>query len=265
MKNMLQKSVIAALLFFPVIASAAQFVNQPIFLSKSPATEGVKIRVYANVSNESATAFSGTVAISADGAKLGSATSVMAVGATQTVSVFWTPTAGSHVINAQLIADDGTVVQQVSQTFTVQAAPAATATPGVPGAVAAGASAALNGSTFQSSGGLQQTLDNVAPVVATSTKPIFAAIDTMRAAMANALNNQVDVAHHALASSSPTTSGTATSTPIRSSLWTIYLYILLVLRFMVDNAYIFYPVFIIGVLYALWKTFKIISQRPPEE
>ena len=265
----------------PSGAFAAGFVSQPIFLSTSPVTVGQNVRVYAIVSNDSPISFTGSVLISADGTLLGSPSSTMAIGATQTVSASWTPTTpGDHVIMAQLTANDGSVVQQVSQTFTITAPP-----PPVEPASASStdANSYVGDSGYEPSTGIQDAIASISPALATDTQSVFAAIDTIRQAAAALLNTQISGADQALTviHASASTS-IATDTPnaftnlqplastvpslstsqnsVKSIFWNIYLYILLALRFLIDNAAIFYPFLVLIFFYIIWRVYKRMSR-----
>jgi hypothetical protein len=280
-------------LFFLLIPSplfAAQFVSEPLFLSKSPVTEGQKVHVYAIVSNDAGTAFTGTVLINADGVKLGAPVATLGVGATQTVSAVWIPSAGSHLISAALTADDGTVVQQVSHTFDIAAIPVpepvATTEPAATSAVAS----ALATSGYQSSLPIQQAIGSVSPKVESTAKPVFTAIDSVRKGIATTLEGQTNYANKALNQTTtiqisktvvvtsagtgspsktetlaPKVSGTSISTtPIKkvsNIFWKAYLVVLAPFQFLFSNAVVFYSILMLIFIYILWRVFKSIKSR----
>ena len=205
----------------------------------------------------------------------------MAIGATQTVSASWTPTtAGDHVITAQLVANDGSVVQQVSQTFTI------TAPPPPPVAPNATLDASATDQNYQSSVGIQDALASISPAFASDTQSVFSVIDSLRSAIDGMLNGQISNADQALntiqqnasaiststayvVSGSPSATMSTSSVPslaqskdsASSWLWGAYLDILLALRFLVDNAAIFYPFLVLVFFYVLWRVYRRMSDR----
>src|SRR5512146_3275976 len=96
------KAFLALLLLSPALTLAAGFAPQSIFLSKRPVGEGDTVRIYAIVSNPSGAQFSGIVNSSEGTDDIGSVSVTLAAGATQTASVLWKPTAGSHTVTATL-------------------------------------------------------------------------------------------------------------------------------------------------------------------
>ena len=244
---------------------------------------GQKVRVYAIVSNNSPISFMGSVNISADGTLLGSPSSTLAIGATQTVSASWTPTTpGDHVITAQLTADDGSVVQQVSQTFTITTPPPPPVDPDAVGSSTDG-NAFVGDNGYQPSTGIQDAIASVSPALATDTQSVFSAIDGLRQAISIFLNGQITGANqaltviHAAASSSIATDTPNTFTnlqpiastvpslatsqnSVKSIFWNIYLYALLALRFLIDNAAIFYPFLVLIFFYVMWRVYRRMSR-----
>jgi hypothetical protein len=115
--------MLLALAVYPEATRGAGFAKDPIFLSRSPVTEGQSVRVYAVVSNTDTAAFVGSLVFYDGDSKIGSSDINLAAGATQTASVSWIPNAGAHQLNAKLIAKNGTVSEQVNGTFTIQSKP----------------------------------------------------------------------------------------------------------------------------------------------
>lgn len=239
----------------PSFAFAAGFAPQSIFLSKSPVVEGDTVRIYAIVSNPSDAKFSGTVALSDAGNDIGAVAVTLAAGATQTASVLWKPLAGSHTISATLKADSGAVEQTKSETFTVDAPPPP------PSKNTGGTQSAA---AVESSAGIQSQLQSVSPQVAGVAAPVFNAIDAARQSIADITDQQLAATKPKVAATplpGGQVEGAQTGPPSTGSwLWsiayTIYFYILTLVRFLVGSAAVFYPVFAIAFLYMLWRMFR---------
>src|ERR1700674_4005698 len=98
--------LVCVFISIPLMAHAAGFAKQSIFLSKSSVTEGDTVRIHATVSNDATAQFVGSVVLKDGDAKLGTAALPLAVGAAQAISVTWTPSAGVHRITAALEGSD---------------------------------------------------------------------------------------------------------------------------------------------------------------
>ncbi len=212
--------------FVPATTLAAEFVHAPLFLSKTPVTEGQKVLIYAIISNTASTSFAGSVQISADGAVLGAPTTTLAVGATQTISLPWEPKAGNHTVTAQLTNIDGSVVQNTNQTFTVLAAPKPVAT---------STATTTTEDAFSSSTPIVQTLRGLSPVLASTTAPVFASIDTERARVGKVLGAQIEN----LAPPAKTSSSTSTTSS------GLYREFLTLVKNLISNAALFYFVVLV--------------------
>jgi hypothetical protein len=254
---------------------------------------GQRVRVISIISNDTNLAFIGTVIISENNDKIGSSTISLAVGSTQTVFAPWIPSKSGHtMITAQLIAPDGTLIQQVSQTFSILAIPIA-ATPST--------SNADPNTSYTSSAPIEKAVASVSPGIAEKTKSLFESIDNVRLSADKILGNEITKAQQALSpqlqslntgdemdlskntststhSSENSVSGTDKSTgtggtpsiqensqspdstsvsPFRL-LWQAYLYLLTSLRFLIDNAIFLYLLLLILILYLLCKLFRKI-------
>jgi hypothetical protein len=249
-----------ALLLLPSLSLAAGFAKDPIFLSKTPVTAGQSVHMYAVISNADASAFVGTLVFYDNNAKIGSDKVNLAAGATQTASILWTPSAGAHPVTAELVANDGTVAEQVSQNFTVDADPAVAAQ------AAASSQAAA---TIDSSTAIQNDIANVSPQVANASVPVFTVIDGARNSVADALDSQIQSTQNKI-SSTPNpgfVEGTSTGNmltdaqlPSQSGVWhwlyTFYLWLLEGCRWLVGNAGVFYPVLAIAFLYLIYRMYR---------
>ena len=267
---MKKKLFVAALILalFPTLTFAAGFAKDPIFLSKTPVTEGQNVHVYAVISNTDTAAFVGTLVFYDGSAKIGSTALNLAAGATQTASILWTPAAGSHSINAQLVAKSGTVAEQITQDFTVNAKPQPIA---VTAATPTNTSAfTQSAATIDSSAAIQKDIAGVSPQVADATAPAFNAIDGTRNSIADVLDAQITATKAKVANTPKPgiVAGASTGTSISDAqvanpttgfwywLYLIYLYALQGVRWLVGSAATFYPVLAIAFLYLLFRLYR---------
>lgn len=244
----------------PSLIFAAGFAKQSLFLSKSPVTEGDAVRIYAVLSNNATSSFSGTVVIADGDADIGSASVSIPAGGTQTVSVSWKPSAGQHPVTAKLTAGDGTVVESESETFSVSAKPSPVSTTTPPAATG-----------VESSQNIQNQIGALSPTAEAISKPLFTTFDNLRATMATFIDDQLAGTKAKLGSAPGIVEGAQTGEITQNPggtfwtvLYTVYLYILTVLRFLIGNAGVFYPVLVIIFFYALWRSYKHFS-RPAWE
>lgn len=120
---------------------------------------------------------------------------------------------------------------------------------------------------IESSAKIQEHIGAYAPAVQGATAPAFAWVDAARSAAADALDSQLATAGAKVGKAQgaydereegelpDTVSG------FWLALWTIYFYVLTVLRFLIGNAALFYPVFAVVVLYLIYKTFRRFGRR----
>lgn len=256
---------VLALALLPSLAFGAGFAKQSLFLSKSPVTEGDSVHIYAVLSNEAAAAFSGSVVISDGGTEVGSAAASIAAGGAQTVSVPWKPAAGSHTLTAKLTGGDGTVVESETEMFTINEKPKPVEP--APAAASTSSSAAV----VESSQNIQNQIGSFSPAAEQASKPVFTTLDGLRSSAADLIDSQLASTRAKLAGKSPSgiVAGIATGTPTSSNAWgttstilyTLYLYLLTVLRFIIGNAAVFYPVLVIVFFYLLWRSYRW-ARRP---
>lgn len=255
MKKLLFLSV---LFLLPSLALAAGFATQPLFLSESPVTEGDSVQIYAVLSNDTSTAFAGTLVVSDGSTPIGSVPVSMAAGGAQTVSVPWTPLTGSHTVVAALEDSGGTTVEQETEVFAVNAKPAASS-----------ANDASQPENVQSSAQIQQDISNYSPQAAQAAKPLFSSIDSLRATLSTIIATQLGIAKTNLTNSDAQglVLGTSTSALPNTTgdfwfvLWTLYLYLLTILQFLISNAAVFYPLLVIVFFYLLYRTYRW-ARRP---
>jgi len=253
MRKMLAAVVLMSLV--PLAASAAGFANQAIFLSKSPVVEGESVRIYATVSNPASDTFKGSVLISENGETIGTMPLTLTTGGAQTVSVVWKPAAGSHTVKAALI-QDGATAAETQQTFVVQEQPKPKAVEPDPTETTDQTAAAV-----ESSAGIQQSIQSISPAVGNASKPVFSTLDGVRQSIANVADQQLEKVGPKVSKGQSKgqvegISTEATQPWYWSIVWTIYFYILTLVRFLVGSAGVFYPLLAVLFLYFLYRMFR---------
>lgn len=246
----------SVLAVYPEVARGAGFASQSIFLSRSPVTEGESVRVYVTVSNPGADSFKGSVAVTEDGETIGTVPLTLATGGAQTVSVVWKPmTAGARTVKAALI-QDGTTAAETQQTFTIQEKPKPK-----PAATEAPVDTDQSAAAVESSAGIQESIQSISPAAGNAAKPVFGAIDSARQSIANVADQQL--ANVAPKISKGQSKGQVEGAQTENTqpwywsiVWTIYFYILTLVRFLVGSAGIFYPLLAILFLYFLYRMFR---------
>ncbi len=243
-------------LLLPSFACAAGFAKQSIFLSEQSVTEGDTVRIHATVSNDATTQFAGSVVVKDGADQLGSAPVTLAAGGAEAVSLSWTPIAGTHTLIADLETADGTIVEEESAQFTIAVKPQSQLE------VSSDQQASVD-----SSQAIQQQIGNLSPQVEQASQPLFTVIDSARSSAANLLDSQIASTQTKLLSTpkpgivagASTTADASVSNPWGTFwfvLYTAYFYILTVLRWLIGNAGVFYPVLAILFLYMLWRIYK---------
>jgi hypothetical protein len=249
-------------LSLPFSAEAATFAKQSLFLSKAPVTEGETVLIHAVVANDSNVKFTGDVVFKDADQKIGTVAVTIAPGGAQAVSISWKPGPGAHPISAQLTAQDGSVVESESQNFSISEKPK----PVVPGSNSNQATTSVG-----SSADIQKKITDLSPAAGNVAAPIFSTLDSVRARAAQTLDSGINWAKQkaspiklgsVLGSSTQQSGGTADTA--WSIFGTILLYILTVLRYVVGNAGVFYPVFALLFFYLLWRIYKRM-RRPSYE
>ncbi|HEV7449177.1 MAG TPA: hypothetical protein VGP13_01410, partial [Candidatus Paceibacterota bacterium] len=152
----------------------------------------------------------------------------------------------------------GTVIESESESFDVKAKPK----PAASSNNSSGAAAAV-----ESSKSIQDQIGNLSPTAESAVSPVFKLVDGSRSAIANVLDSQLaqtkpKVTSIPLPGSVLGTSTQRDTTVPSESNWfwsifyTIYFYILTILRFIVGSAGVFYPLVAIVFFYILWRTYK---------
>lgn len=237
-------------LLFPTFVFGAGFAKESLFLSKSPVIEGETVFIHAVVANESQIKFTGEVVFRDKEEKIGVVAVTIAPGGAQAVSVSWKPSPGSHEVSAELTAGDGTVVEKQSANFSIQEKlkPEAPQTP----------------SEVESSENIKKVIAGFSPGVANATAPVFATIDSLRSKGADLLDTGIAWAKKKVEGKGEvkgtSTDGQAASEGIVGTIWyfvsTILLYFFTLLRFLIGNAGIFYPLLAALFFFALWKMYR---------
>ncbi|MDE1924640.1 MAG: Ig-like domain repeat protein [Patescibacteria group bacterium] len=251
---------LSALFLLPSLVFAAGFAKQSLFLSKSPVTEGDAVQIYAVLSNDAGAAFAGTLVVSDGSAQIGTRPISMAAGGAQTVSLPWKPLAGSHTIKAALEDSGGVTVEQETEVFVINPKPVPATT--APASVSQPAA-------VESSAQIQQDISGISPQAASLSQPIFSTVDSLRGSMSKLIDSQLGVAKNNLANHGLTglVEGTSTSALPNTMgdfwfvLWTLYLYALTILQFLISNAGVFYPLLVIVFFYLLYRTYRW-ARRP---
>ncbi|MEI7720251.1 MAG: hypothetical protein WCI89_03530 [bacterium] len=236
----------------PSFAGAASFANSSIFLSKSSAVAGDNIFVHVVIKNDTETKFAGNILFQDGDATIGTLPASLASGEGNVFSVSWVPTAGSHTITATLEDSGGATVEKQSGTFVVAAAPVSTN--------------ATQTASVDSSVAIQQTIANISPAVASTTQPLFSALDSVRQGAANIIQDQITatmpkVMPSVLGTSTVYKAQTQPGWSFWSILWTIYLYILTILKSILSTAVFFYPFLALLFFFLLWRLLKRIGGR----
>lgn len=250
-------SIAALLLAAPSIVFAAAFPSQALFLSKSPVTEGETVLIHAVVANDAGGKFDGEVRYRSGEASLGTVPVTLAPGEARTVSLSWTPAKGTYAITAELRSGE-TVAASEQARFTVKEKPdtqeeeAAANSP--------------RSTSVESSAPIQEAIAEAAPAVAERSAPVFAVIDSARERGAEFLDAQIAqtktrLEERAVLGATTGTDEKSGSDTAVKIFQTVYLYLLTLLRAVVATAFYFYPLFVAGFLYALWRLYRRLSAR----
>ncbi len=248
------KQLFIALVFFalPTLTFAAGFSKQSLFLSRNAVTEGETVLIHAVVSNENIEAFTGTLILKEGDVKIGTVPVTLAAQEAQAVSVSWKPVAGSHTIEATLTATDGEVAEKQSATFRIQEKPKPDSN---------------EPTIVESSEDIQAQLANLSPGVAQAATPVFSGIDSVRNSAVSAIDKGIAWAEEQATKKKATSSGSIAGAQdtkedggIVGTIWTIAATLLLhlfnILKYLISNAAIFYPLFAVLFLYGLWRLYK---------
>jgi len=246
---------------FPAFVSAASqgagFAAQSIFLSRTPVTEGESVLVYASVTNPSGDSFQGTLVFKDTSREIGSVSVSLSSGEARLVSISWTPAAGSHLVTAELRDGSGKVVATESETFTVAPKLASAAIPD-----------SNNLAQVESSASIGERITTLSPQAGAAAQPVLSALDSARVAAANILDSQI-------AQTKPKLPGMVLGAETKKAaqggwlqnivgwllavFWTLYFYLLTILRSIVGSVAFFYPIFVFLSIYLLFKLYRKMS------
>ena len=240
--------LLGLLLITPLAAGAAGFAKESLFLSKSPVTEGETVFIHAIVTNDSSAAFAGEVVFKDGDVRIGAVAVTLPPGGAEATSVSWQPAKGSHSVTAELTAGDGTVVESASATFVIEERPEADTE-----------EEAAASTSVESSKGIQETIAGISPQAASAAAPVFGTIDSLREKGVRALETgeawaKTKAGQGEVAGESSETSGIAGT--VMGLVATLLLYLFSALKWLLNNAGIFYPVLAIAFFYFLWRLYK---------
>lgn len=256
----MKRSLAAAILLFAMpslaLAANAGFATQTVFLSRSQVFEGESVLIYASVSNPATSTWNGKLEYSEGGNDIGSISLSLGPQEARIVSVSWKPSAGIHTVVTTLLDKNGTEIADQSTEFSINPKP-----------VQAMSTSTKMLAAVDSSQGIQQTVSDISPTAANISAPAFTAIDNLRQSAANALDKQLVDTKSKLpggqvlgAATQKQSSSGGWQGSVMGILWTLYFYLLVVLRYLVGKAALFYPIFAFLFMYILYKIYKRMTR-----
>lgn len=252
-------------LFLPGAVFGAGFAKQTLFLSKTPVVEGESVLIHTVVQNDGAEKFDGSLVVFAQAGdtkeKVGTVAVSIALQGANTVSVSWKPAAGEYTVTAELTTKNGEIVESQTAHFTINEKPKTESNDLLNQADA----------EVQSSADVQAMIAKFSPTVADFTKPAFLAIDSLRTKAGSFLDQGINWSKAKVGPKKPgEVLGESTSNPASAQGWLgtlsyfaamIALYFFSILKWIVANAGIFYPVIALVFFYSLWRLF-VRMRRP---
>jgi hypothetical protein len=246
-----------ALLLLPSLVFGAGFAKETVFLSQPEVTEGETVRVYAVVFNDATSTFAGSLVFKDGDAPIGSVAVTLAAREAQTGSVSWKPSGGAHDIVVELQDKAGKVAEKQDATFSIKKKPAPAKQSGTSTQVAA---------AVESSNSIQEQIGNLSPAAESAAAPVFKLVDGGREAIADVLDSQIAKTKPKVTSIPMPVLGEVegaqtVKTPepggwASSIFFTVYFYILTVLRFIVGSAGVFYPLLAVIFFFTLWRMYR---------
>jgi hypothetical protein len=121
-----------------------------------------------------------------------------------------------------------------------------------------------------SSASIQQGIGSISPTAEQYAHPVFSTIDSARSSAADVLDHQLTSTKARIAPDSPgevlgaeavKNSGSHPMGTVMYILYTLYFYLLTLLRFIVGSAGVFYPLLAVAFLYMLLRGFRLV-RRP---
>lgn len=235
-------------LLAPGSVFAASFAKESLFLSRSPVIEGDTVYIHAVIANDAASTFKGEVVFEDNDERIGTVAVTIAPGGAETASLSWQPFAGTHPISAELMTEDSTVVEKLSATFIVRTKPMSETT--AP-------------SSIEPSDGVREVIAGISPQAAEVAEPIFSTIDTLRQKGVKTLEKGIVWARSGNEGEvAGAQSGIADT--VLGVVKTALIYLMELVRWLLSNAGVFYPVLALTFLYLLWRTYKRL-RRPSYE
>ncbi|MBX4191897.1 Ig-like domain-containing protein [Candidatus Parcubacteria bacterium] len=244
----------------PLTVFAAGFAKGSLFLSQPSVIEGETVFIHAVVSNDTNLQVDADVVFKEDDKKIGSSPVTLTPGEAATVSLSWKPEAGAHHITAEFTSKAGTIIETQSANFTI-AAKLVDDSSNDPQPAA---------QDVQTSYDIQKLISSFSPTTAEILKPAFTFIDSARAKGASALDSQIAGAKEKVdktpkpgivAGSDTGDKGSSMENTFWFVLYTLYLYFLTIVRWLLANAAIFYPLVVLIFFYLAWKGLNRI-RRP---
>ncbi len=248
------------------------FATQPIFLSKDTPLAGQAILIYSSISNVSTSTFDGSVVFRDESVEIGRILISLSPGEARLISVSWRPTVGTHTVTATLTNSRGIAVAQQSADFTIASPDAAAASLAL-GNAAANVNSFFDASTtVQPATPIDQEISSFSPQIGAVIQPVLNGIDAGRTIAAHTLTGQITLAQSNVPANSLGTNPGAGLTSISQLnpqgiwnsvlhvLWSVYLYLLIFLRFIVIKFAIFYPLVVIILFWLLYRLYRRLTR-----
>lgn len=254
---------LVALLLLPGVAFSAGFAKQSLFLSKTPVTEGESVLIHTVVQNENTQTFDGSLVVFAqkgsnEKEKIGTVAVSIAPGGANTVSVSWKPSAGDYTVTAELTDKSDAAIETQTAHFSIKEKPK-------PAELVD-----QSNSEVQSSAEVQAMIAKFIPGANDIGKPFFETVDSLRFKAGRVLDQGISWSKAKVGTqkAGDVLGASAKNTTPQGLLGTasylagmISLYVFSVLKWIVANSGIFYPVLALGFLYTMWRVFAFM-RRP---
>ncbi len=247
----------------PQVAHGAAFAKQSLFLSQATVNEGDTVFIYAVVANDQQGYFAGDVSfVDETGIAIGKVAIALEFGKASTVSVSWKPSTGQHTITADLVGTDGTNVESQESIFFINPKP-------IPASVKDPLQATKRPPTSPSlqatttvadSIPLEKAVASFSPSLAIHTVPIFNAIDAGRTLATKRLDDGGAWSKEQITTAAQTKNGGFVNTA-KLMLATVALYLSTALAYGFAHLGVFYPAFVLVLVYVLWKTYNMARRR----
>jgi len=245
--------LLLALLLCPPTLRAASFAQQALFLSQSKVYAGQTVFIYSVITDDDAFPFFGELRFSDEAGPIGTVRVSLESGRATTVSVPWTPKAGTHTITANLVSSGGEEVEHQEAQFEVLEPQLSWATTSSD-PLSRPATSSPSITRFDSSDAIVGTLARLSLPFATWVAPYFASIDAFRYDLVKELDAGAQWAKEEISKAALAPSDTG------NTLWMIYatfaLYGCAALGYFIGTVTIFYPGTIAAVAYLVWEVVR---------